>query len=478
MSSSTSEEKTYVLPYPSERETLFLNALRLEYKNGSKFMGVVLRNADLNDVGILSILDEVKVPDPNPIKTSKKKFSKDIILLSIKTFLEKFDEQLFKSYKEHSLGVLTKCIWAIYRSYLKELFPIRLSYINKINRYTKNAYDIMKKEAATSRQVKIRKEMLALGNGNLNIGLEKFNSRKIIQKQEKYDSVKHVSDSLLKQFKAWLVTSNGQSYNYPFKTITNTKFLLSDFYSNNSIILNLNSKEAMNTVLPLLLLSSLSKYIAVDVTLEWDSLVDAYSYPQPYILTNDNNKISSLPLNGQKLLLSPKTWKVVNYISCDNKPYIVTDEKCYGVHKLFPKEYERLEYLNPRKSTHSHISRACKNQITRIKLSYKYLYNPFSMTISIKPSGHPTFTNEHLNMLLNNNEIKKVEQAVDNLLMLSKNTKSLNDSVAKQKGLAIQLSKDSTKKNCMNDLKDLCEMFKKNHITEEEFTAMKKKLMD
>ena len=368
---------------------------------------------------------------------------------------------------------IERVVWAKFKELYKNWSITKFRIILHNNKEKDDKIKEAKARGHKKRQAKEIAQMLILGDGDINVGRDKFVNRMHIQKQEKIvkDS-QNVSLSLEKAFSEWLLTEEAKKYSEPMKCCApsqfrnvNTETLIT---STSSINLKVNSISGLHNSLHQLSKHPESSSVAVTATLAWDEKIP-FSNPSNHICIVSSDGLQILPHKNNDRIIQNQKINITGCIGVCNEFYVVTSNES-SAYRLFPPRFEKLEYQNPMVCGKVKNLLRVDNSLNSLILTLVRSNNiKYVININILPNGKdsvdvisnlfsPPLTKIQLDTL-NRIEIKTKEQ------------EERNES-ARLKGLA-KSKLEKSEYNNIDKLERLCKMFKNGLLTDDEFKKSK-----
>lgn len=359
-------------------------------------------------------------------------------------------------------------IYGKFDYYKKKWLVIRNLYLEEIGEKKKREKEKRRRYKHLKSQQKENQQKLVLGNGNLEEGTKRFNERMNRQKNIKLNKVNNVSLDLERKFLEFINSDEGKNYCNPVICGAPKQFsklyLTDNSFIVNKIRLKVQTKNGLNKMLKKLSEHVDSNKLIIDCTFQWNPDI-AFSNPSSFSYIKDDG-ISTLN-NSDRLSQGDKV-RLIGYTYTDNQNFVVSNEEC-KLFRLFPKEFEKLEYRNMKTESKMHILYNSDNNLSRLHVRKINNNNIFEteMFIDVLYNGSDDidplviFESPKLNELKNISKVMIEKKIID---LENKKNK------AKQIGLSKKNNKD-------NSIIKLYEMFTNNLLTESEFKKLKNKFL-
>lgn len=442
-------------------------------------------------------------PEPADDNWSCSRAKRHMIRAAIWNFYNVFDCNMYKSCKNPK-GYLTKIIWAKFRS-LHRKWELPHSLIQENIKKIKEArLAIIRANARTKRQQKEKQQMLTLGGGDIEKGRKKFIERMHIQKENKLNKEHDVSLELEQEFTKWLSTDEAKLYTAPMKCFAPKQFRICETYGHYQSVSAINLK--VNNVSGLIdALRQLANHPAADtLTVEgvfgWDEKIP-FSTPCTHTFPEGGEV---LVLNNYGRIIQGDRIRIIGYVNVSGKSYIVSSNTS-NAYRLFPKQFEKLEYRNKKIPGQMHILYNIDNSITRIKVTRVHQGFKYLMNINILYNGNNTI---NALQIFENHVIRDLKNESNTAILRKQKEKDQRIKEARRKGLETQKKSlkylglnDDGKYNHVDDaihrghvntrdhkvqfeipdttdqIIKLCDMFEKGLLNNQQFELAKNKLL-
>ena len=439
---------------------------------GHHFFRAVYKYGD-DAEAIKRVLDEAEKPDKNTPSVKSK-----MIVWCIKDFGKEFDPTLYKSWGDDYHGALTKCVWKKFRELSDEIWPHKVK--EREEREAKKAAKIeaQKIKAKEKMADKINERVRRLGKGNMTEGLKRFNEIKQVEMAAKQNKVNVVGTSLLVQFDNWCSTKEGRFFMSAMKNRARVSFGYLSSYQNVNIgktrIYVRNNKAILDLLYEISEKRDSHKYL-ISAVYKW---VKAHEYPLcGNVVESIDGGLEELIFHGGKTIMSPYTVNIIG-INEINGIYSLTLNETTRSYRLLPKEFEKLEYKNPKKTATMYITRkVIGNNLCMVNIKY----GTNTVTVSVKDShtARESVSLSDLTSLFEDEVVTKLREDTQRQIRIQEEERSRKAEEARILGMLKSKKSKGEDKNAIDyfeKLQGIVKMHEKNMLTDEEFIEMKKLL--
>jgi hypothetical protein len=264
---------------------------------------------------------------------------------------------------KYSKGSITKKVWKKFTTYRDEWLVIHRAGGSAAHE-RKLGQD--KIDAERGRQKRISKEQEQRDK----MGDEAFNRRMKTEGAIKLSSEKRVTEAELRQFNAWFLAT-GKTYTFGMTEGTVPHFSSTLLPGANTHKINLYSNNKAD-VLAALRTVQVDCEFGCRLTLVWEDFSD--NFPSTHCLDDDR----MLPILRHDRLSSGVTLHIVGIVE---HGIYAASTVCTNLYRIFPKEWARFEYLNPKKLAKLRVCYKVDKCLSKV-----VLYNEaVEITIHISP---------------------------------------------------------------------------------------------
>lgn len=326
-------------------------------------------------------------------------------------------------------GYLTKKVWAKFRANIRAWDdahnPVKIA--ERARKESERLADIER-----GRQKRIAKEF----SERARMGDDAFNKRMHTQKDEKLNSQKDVTESEIVKFKEWYEENKSEYLNPATNTVVQNFSTASITYDQTKVFYVKTSNDAARAIHSLQ-----HQFFKSTDTGEYSSVSSAYAVTMNILPISKDGRVSQayctlgtshLPINGADRYSSTRTVRVLSLNTAGK--YATTDNGVF-VHKLFPKQWERFEYLNPKKSIWVNVEYDIEDLVESITLYGKGL----KVQICVDPFSKNTTSFVDINKFLtrcadNIPSTNTVKTSLDDRLQKMQSDREQKSKAAKENG--------------------------------------------
>lgn len=435
--------------------------------------------------GITKNFLEGEQPSESDDKCGYREATRRSLQSAIWQFYNEFKREDYESFMASDeipkpLNVITSIVWAKFREILNEWVVRHRVHLKKSKEEIKKWRDELIQKAHLKQQAREKAQQLIMGNGDLKKGRDAFVERMKKQKAAKLNKVTDVSLQLEEEFAKWLTTPEAALYTKPMTNNAPTQFKKCETYgiSRNLPPINLKVNSISGVVSALQQLSSHqnANSLTIEAVLAWDEK-EAFTNPHAHVITD--NVVRAL--NSASRVIQNEKMRVIGFAKINGKSYIVTP-KISNSYLLFPKRFVKLEYRNKKITTRSNILYNVDTSLARLQVTRVYEGAKTVMNIDIMYNGTNTVD---ANQIFESNVIRELKNESNNALARKIKEKEQRVRAARRNGKKSSRQKNTwnvggvgntknTSHDTINQIMRLCEFFENGLISEEQFEASKK----